>query len=372
MQRLQQTCRPCLLALFLAGLFMGGAKTFGQDTTDTEALFSKHQAEINQVEETLTQALARIRTHYLKHLETLEARARRDHMRTLWLWIHRQKTCIDELGEDWINVFTDPLVPPDPLQSLNTRTLQEVTLAREKARTAQEQERARVLNELDQLKRQLTQTNQIEAAIAVQELEQGFAEKPAPHSLDPRLKTLELVGQKHAGPFRPPHVEEKNVPADASYPFTRENPAFKSLLDHIHVVSAGHRDGPRAQITLGRLIQHTGTRGLSLVAILDQEVLIKETYDTYADSGESARFVEVIRKLPYGTFVAIAVRDDATRRFSGTAQSALFRLGAEKGILGLPYRSSYLLIGAKGLAPGHGIELTGPGRIEFPNPEPAE
>ena len=63
--------------------------------------------------------------------------------------------------------------------------------------------------------------------------------------------------------------------------------------------------------------------------------------------------------------VEIAVRDDATRRFSGAAQSALTRLGAAHGIQPLPYRSSYLMVGLKGLVPGHALEKHGMEAVEL-------
>lgn len=132
------------------------------------------------------------------------------------------------------------------------------------------------------------------------------------------------------------------------------------------MVSSGFGDGPAARVAIGRDLFHEGARGLTLVALVDREMVLSETYDTYANSEESERFVKDVRELPYGAFVILAVRDDATRRFTGAAQSTLFRLGASEGIRGLPYRSSYLLIGAKGLSPGQGEERTGLGRLEYP------
>lgn len=92
---------------------------------------------------------------------------------------------------------------------------------------------------------------------------------------------------------------------------------------------------------------------------------MKETYDTYAEGSESARLIADIGRLPYGALVILAVRDDATRRFSGAAQSTFYRLGASTGIRGLPYRSSYFLIGMKGLPPGSAIEESGMGKLTF-------
>jgi len=96
-----------------------------------------------------------------------------------------------------------------------------------------------------------------------------------------------------------------------------------------------------------------------MVAVVDRDIVLRESYDTYAEASESERLITDIGDLPYGAPVILAVRDDATRRFSGAAQSALYRLGAAGGIHGLPYRSGYLLIGVKGLKPGDAIEKSG-------------
>ncbi len=217
-----------------------------------------------------------------------------------------------------------------------------------------------------ELQRNLTRADEIDRAILVRDFIQSLPPEPEFPKILTELKTQAPSEKKEHQPFVPPGFDDDRGPMDASYFFTRDNPAFQSFLEIAQVVSAGHRDGPEARILLGRSGEFNAGRGLGMVAVFDRDLLKAETYDTYAHPEESQRFVEDVRKLPYGTFVILAVRDDATRRFSGSAQAALFRLGADQGILGLPYRSSYLLIGIKGMIPGQAVELNDPGRIEFP------
>lgn len=347
----------------------------GDAPPDVDTLLTSYQAEVERIEQNLSRDLDTLREQAVRRLNALEASAVRDHSDLLRLWTHRHRSRITELGEHWPDILADPLDPPGPIQEWNTRALGAVVHARERAGAALKLARTDTLTELDLLIRTLTRADRIDDAIAVQTIKNAFPQKHAPHPLDQRIDRLESIHEKTPGPFRPAGLEQSKAPADASFPFFGDNPAFEAFLKQIRVVSAGHRDGPEAHIALARpmerAIRFSGTRGLSLVALKDGNIFMRETYDTYADAEESARFVEDIRNLPYDTLVILAVRDDATRRFTGSAQAALFRLGAETGILGLAYRSSYLLIGAKGLAPGQAVEHSDPGRIEFPGVRPA-
>ncbi len=339
---------------------------------EIEELQTEHLEHRQNLEEHLTQQLSQLRIRHLRTLLDIGKRAKRNHLRSQELWASQQHRFVTKHEDIWWTLLPGPEDLPPALQSVNDQTLKAFKHIAQSSLEDVKEAHAGYHAHLLELQRNLTRADEIDRAILVRDLIQSLPEEPEFPKILAELKALAPSEEKESQPFVPPGFDDERGPMDASYFFTRDNPAFQSFLEIAQGVSAGHRDGPEARILLGRSGEFNADRGLGMVAVFDRDLLKAETYDTYAHPGESQRFVEDVRKLPYGTFVILAVRDDGTRRFSGSAQSALFRLGAEKGILGLPYRSSYLLIGAKGLAPGHGIELTGPGRIEFPNPEPAE
>src|SRR5262249_58033640 len=78
-------------------------------------------------------------------------------------------------------------------------------------------------------------------------------------------------------------------------------------------------------------------------------------FDTLGSSSESARLADVVRRVPPGTIVAAAVKDEASNALTGEAVAALRSLGSADDIRGR-YRVSHLLVGVKGAAPGTAIE----------------
>src|SRR5690606_18596474 len=119
-------------------------------------------------------------------------------------------------------------------------------------------------------------------------------------------------------------------PPDAAFPFQAENPAFQAYLKGLKAESSGFFASPSSHIQIGNHPVYSGFRGVAMVAYHDGKIILEDTFDTYAEQTESVRLSEAIGDLPYGAFVVIAVRDDATRRFTGSTQSSLYRLGASK------------------------------------------
>ena len=98
------------------------------------------------------------------------------------------------------------------------------------------------------------------------------------------------------------------------------------------------------------------TAGLYVVAIFNNEVLLKGHYNTFFSPKASKSFAQEIHKLPYGTFVVVAAKDEPTRLFEEKGQNALYSIGAKKGLLNQESRTSYLCLGVKGLRRGQAIE----------------
>ncbi|MHC4758437.1 MAG: interleukin-like EMT inducer domain-containing protein, partial [Planctomycetota bacterium] len=135
------------------------------------------------------------------------------------------------------------------------------------------------------------------------------------------------------------------------------------------VISGGRYGGGEVSIRVGghgfyeNVPDSMGTIGLYVVAIYKNEVLLKYHYNTYFDEGASEGFCRDIEKLPNGTFVVVAAREEPTRHFDKRGQRALYQIGAQKGLIGQEHRTSYLCIGVKGLARGKAIEKVGRGKL---------
>lgn len=149
--------------------------------------------------------------------------------------------------------------------------------------------------------------------------------------------------------------------------------AAQAIDSHLHrmarrveVVSGGLAHGNRVLI---RYAGHTffdvatdatAGAGIYVAAVLEDRVLLHSHYNTFAVPGASEGLAQDIDRLPDGTLVIAAVKDDATRLFDRRGQDALADIGVQRGLLGKPFRSSYLCIGTKGLEPGGAIERYGP------------
>ncbi len=135
--------------------------------------------------------------------------------------------------------------------------------------------------------------------------------------------------------------------------------------EYVEAVSGGFHSGSRVLIRIGghTFYDYRGPRvglaGLYVVAIYKNEVLLQYHYNTYFLGGASLGFSRDMSKLPYGTFVVVAAKGEATRLFDEHGQKALYSIGAATGLLNQKFRTSYLCIGVKGLAQGKAIEKTG-------------
>jgi len=137
------------------------------------------------------------------------------------------------------------------------------------------------------------------------------------------------------------------------------------------VISGGFHNGNRIVIQMGNHIFYdnvphgTATAGLYVVAIFKGQVLLQCFYNTFHTTWDCESFAWGIESLPNGTFVIVAVKDEATRRFNERGQEALYQIGAQKGLFGQEYRTSYFCIGVKGLVEGEAIEKVGMQELRY-------
>jgi hypothetical protein len=143
-------------------------------------------------------------------------------------------------------------------------------------------------------------------------------------------------------------------------------------------VSSGFYSGSRVLIRFGghTFYDYRGPRvglaGLYVVAIHDNEVLLQYHYNTYFLGGASLGLSRDISELPYGTFVVVAAKGEPTRLFDKHGQKALRSIGAATGLFNQKFRTSYLCIGVKGLAPGKAIEKIGSEELKHLGEKTAE
>lgn len=146
---------------------------------------------------------------------------------------------------------------------------------------------------------------------------------------------------------------------------------FEKYAEFVDVVSCGYENGnwvfikSGGNVFLDNRIRAQSEAGLYVLAISKNTVVLNEQYNTFIDNDAGRQFKEGIDNLPHGAFVVVAVKDEATKRFTEEAQHALRKIGAKEGLLGKPFRTSYLCIGMKGLLPGKAIEKVGMEHLRF-------
>ncbi len=134
---------------------------------------------------------------------------------------------------------------------------------------------------------------------------------------------------------------------------------------YVEAVSGGFYSSNRVLIRIGghQFYDYDAKRvelaGLYVVAIYKNQILLKYHYNTYFTPGASEGFAQDMHKLPYGTFVVVAAKDEPTKFFDKRGQAALYKIGADKGLLHQESRISYLCLGMKGLERGKAIEKVG-------------
>ena len=133
---------------------------------------------------------------------------------------------------------------------------------------------------------------------------------------------------------------------------------------NIHIKSAGYSVGKYASIQIdGETIIDPGGRGLNVVVSSDAgSVISSQTFDTHASSVHSANFVSLISNLKDGTWVFIAVRDEASNNLTASAKNVIKQLGSNK-IDSLGLRHSWCIIGRKGAAAGTVVEDHNPNGV---------
>lgn len=120
----------------------------------------------------------------------------------------------------------------------------------------------------------------------------------------------------------------------------------------IEVQSAGFTAGNFATINVnGNMLVSTESakRGLNVVALdpFKHTVLQNEFYDTYADSKASKKFVKDFKRLPKGSVVIIAAKDESSKLLNGEAKAVVQSMGSTE-IVNLGFRQGFAFIGVKG------------------------
>lgn len=340
------------------------------DLPTPEALLESFEKKMASLDQGLDRGLTSAKAAWIKRLELTRAEARLEGRLSDWLWAERWLRVTREMGENWPGLFASPESGNEAVAGIRADLHAKLKKFLADQREAYEKEVKAIEERMVWLEKELVRADRIEEAIACREASARIEDDDRRKALNRKLKRLQPEKRwkqdrsrrrKLANSFK-----KLGVPPDTRFLFQKDNPAYRSVLRGVEIVSAGHAAGPASDIRLGRKARMRGTRGLAVVALYNREVLIEETFDTYAELSESTRLIEAIRELPYGAFVFMAARDDATRRFSGAADSALLRLGAKAGLRARPYRSAYLLAGVKGLMPGGAVERSDGERVAYP------
>jgi beta-fructofuranosidase len=171
--------------------------------------------------------------------------------------------------------------------------------------------------------------------------------------------------------------EEKTIiiPEPSNRPPGKYADTLEKYAKYTEALSGGYYHGNKVIIRVG---DHTfydnvpdgpDRAGLYVIAIFENEVLLRYHYNTYNSPGSCEWLMADFQKLPPGTFVVIAAKDDPTNNFNETGQTALRQIGAGNGLLGQKFRISYLCLGVKGLAQGEAIEKAGMELLKYAGPD---
>jgi hypothetical protein len=133
----------------------------------------------------------------------------------------------------------------------------------------------------------------------------------------------------------------------------------------LRVLSVGQPQGSASSIQLNGVELAPDRRGYNLVALDGAGALVgAEVFDTFAATAEAHRLATWVARLPPGTIVAGAVRDESSGQLTAEAVAALRTLGAT-GDMRERFREAHAFVGVKGAAPGSAVEALGPRPIEL-------
>ena len=168
---------------------------------------------------------------------------------------------------------------------------------------------------------------------------------------------------------------ETEAAAPLTLPLEPEAAVFEAFLGTVEVYSHGGNRHPNTHFIVngrrwGGEDDFSDSRGITVMAIHRDRTLLLKTYDTYRSTEEADAFADAIASLPTGCFVMLGVNDEATVNFNANGQRAIESIGAAVNLRGEPsegspyphFRTAYLCIGYKGLAPGYAVEKLAFGR----------
>lgn len=133
----------------------------------------------------------------------------------------------------------------------------------------------------------------------------------------------------------------------------------------IDVYSAGYKAGKKnsfAKITINGdeiMTRKQSRRGINLIVLKgsDHSVILNEHYNTYTKKLEdSARMVKDFKKVPKGSIVIAAVKDDCQKRLKYSGKRMFMSMGADH-IWKIGYKKAWAFIGIKGMKKG--VDKTG-------------
>ena len=133
----------------------------------------------------------------------------------------------------------------------------------------------------------------------------------------------------------------------------------------LSVRSQGLRAGNSASILLGERDLAPDTRGFNVAVIHPGkgDLVMAAGFDLIGEDGpeQAGRMAQLLRGVPEGMIVCVAVKDDGAMNHTGELVTALRTVGASVDLRNRT-RASYALIGVKGAAPGQAMERVDPAR----------
>lgn len=338
--------------------------TFVCAEMSTQDLWTHQLRKAKEQTGTFENQMAEIYNNTLEDGKALKITAKKTGDMSLLLWSHwalQEMERPDSSLTNRLNWLNEPVSFPEELEVVREHRRKILSAFTENALTVKEKVLSDSTQIFEEHVRNLVRKDQIDDAVAARDLFESFMHQP-------QIKYYNKVVDSYQKAFQPP-PESKNRPekpkAEKFY-FDRDNPAYQLFLKNVTAVSSGHLGIKTTGIRITGQPDLIGRRGLNVVAVHGKDLKIHDNFDTYRSDEESYRFASSIEKLPYGTAVVIAVHDDGSRCLTPDAISALRQLGATQVRIGLSYRNAYLLLGMKGLNPGHSIESYGHGERVYP------